>query len=475
MAVVMVVFAYQVYPLPGTDSVVFLITATRYAKGLGLTNPYYYLTSSVDPTQTGSFDYYPPLFPLIVGAIGKIAPYVRTIFLICSIFSIGNLWFLTRGLNKILASKRNFYHLLVAVLSIFYCAVYFLPTIGRPEVLASLLVMIEISIYQNKKKLRPLVFNLLTTFVFSAILCTQLICFYFAFTAFLIYECKATPNVWAYIRDNALRAVSVVVLAGLILYFSPHGLLTTLEATKVHIGIATGRTDRSIGLFLYYWVANTNAVGFLFVFLAALFFYCQHLVGEFWTFDPARRWLLGILHLAIVVGIIKFVLYASPTVYNLTVFIIPITLYLIDKITNTEQATLGKFFVYVMAITFLAGVGILARWVFLLNNAIQTGRDFETCRTKLKPVTGGLQGVYISNMMWPLIEDTKKLLPVYYTTVPKESTMLIQEANGTIPNTLIEGNEIILDYRTEHPAKFAGMRLTNHAQNYAFIAVRKKH
>src|ERR1700679_2174392 len=83
---VLIIYGLNVFPVPGTDSIVFIPPALLFSKGYGLANPLYYVTQFTDPTHTNRFNYYVPFYSLLLGILSKIKPSIKTIFLFCSLF-----------------------------------------------------------------------------------------------------------------------------------------------------------------------------------------------------------------------------------------------------------------------------------------------------------------------------------------------------------------------------------------------------
>src|SRR5262245_31970462 len=143
VAALLLAFAYHGYPAPSTDAPSFLASAINHALGRGLVNPFYPQIAFGDPTGLHRHVYYPPAFPLVVSALMP-SPTPRGAFLAVA---------LLRGASVLLAAllllrlARRAGRApgpdltLIASLSLCGLATHWLPTVGRPEALATLLVL----------------------------------------------------------------------------------------------------------------------------------------------------------------------------------------------------------------------------------------------------------------------------------------------------------------------------------------------
>src|SRR5438045_2007798 len=89
---VLLLYGFNIFPTPGTDSKVFIPPALLYSRGMGLVNPLYDLSLVLGPGFNFKFNYYVPFYPLLLGTLSKVHPGIRTIFLICSLFSVTGLF-----------------------------------------------------------------------------------------------------------------------------------------------------------------------------------------------------------------------------------------------------------------------------------------------------------------------------------------------------------------------------------------------
>ena len=116
ICVILLLYGFYIFPIPGNDSIVFIPPALLYSKGFGLANPVYFVTTLTDLTHTNRFNYYVPFFPFLLGILSKIKPGIKTIFIFCSIFSAGSLLLYTRVISSFLPHKLSITLIIISLL-----------------------------------------------------------------------------------------------------------------------------------------------------------------------------------------------------------------------------------------------------------------------------------------------------------------------------------------------------------------------
>ena len=332
LCIILVLYAIYVFPIPGTDSIVFIPPALLYSKGLGLANPLYYVTNLTDLTHTNRFNYYVPFYSFFLGLLSKIKPGVKTIFFFCALFSSANLLLYSKVISSFLPQQFGTTIKIMILLSVTYIATYLLPTVGRPENITCLFVFLLYILYRKKNEINKVQYYVLNAVLFSLILSSQLICFYFAFLFYILYEIINTENIYKTILRNVLLFLGVLLLFCVILQLTPNGLVSTVNGIMLHIKYVLTRADRSFALFVHYWLFAQLNFGFLIIFLLSAVFFLKEIYIRTRTAAINKLMLVVILLIAILFGIIKFILYASPTVYNAV-----ICLYSLQYIDGPKQ------------------------------------------------------------------------------------------------------------------------------------------
>lgn len=383
-SILLIVFALCVFPTPGTDSLVFLPPALSYAHHQGFANPLYYVDKFTDPTHTHRFNYYVPLFPWLMGIVGRIYADVRTIFLFCALLGSAGLFLYTREAIKAMAVPGRYWTVGV-VLSLFYLPIFFLPTVSRPENLTFFVVFIIYLLYRNRSKVSLVAYVGILSLFFASLLATQILSFFFCFVFYALCDVLDTGQpVRSAIQSFIIFSLSLGI-ACLILAAGPIGFRETVDAVWWHATMVVGRTDNSPSLLFYYWALAPLSFGFLGVFLLASYLFIRELVAR--MRKAARLSVLSVLFLSGVLlwGLVKYVLYGAPTVYNITQFILPIMAY-----TVTAIAKIGKTAKPAIVFCALCAIGTLAmgRHLLMFTNMVASGKTFAAARELVMEQTG---------------------------------------------------------------------------------------
>lgn len=226
VAAALLLFARHAYPTPGTDAPSFLATAIDHRLGRGFVNPFYPQMAYADPTGARRHIYYPPLFPLAVGALMRRAT-AGDAFLAVGLLRSASILLASALLLRIAcAGRAPLAASTAALIALCLCglATNWLPTLGRPEALATLLVIVA--------ALGALRLSGPALAVFLGIM-TGLVA---ATQPFGALELAAVIGLSASVRESprtALAVTTAVAGIGLVIFasalaLSPHGLSATL-------------------------------------------------------------------------------------------------------------------------------------------------------------------------------------------------------------------------------------------------------
>jgi hypothetical protein len=469
-AIILILFAINVFPIPGTDSIVFIPPAFLYSKGHGLANPLYFITKITDPTHTNRFNYYVPFYPFLLGLLSKPHPGIKTIFFICSLFSTANIFLYTRYLSRQLTASTSKAVQVIALLSIPYVATYLLPTVGRPECITILMSFLIYLLYSKRNQYSVWFYNITLCILFALILATQLIGFYFCFLLFITAELLNNENVPRTIITNTLRFVAILLLFCLVLAISPNGLASTITGIRLHIGYVLDRTDRSVSLFLYYWLLAPLNVGFLLLFVLGAVFYVKRIMAVRKTLPAVRMALLLVVQLFLIYGIGKFILYASPTVYNATQFILPLSAFIIVNIASLKKGQVYGFRMTAVA-AYAAGAIMFLRSLVLFIDYLNDGKTYDKAKIVANNIAREHPNVYISNGLWSLFDDPDHV-KFFTNHVNKGDILIVQQAYHPFPPELEGKCTVIYDWTTTSPRKILGIPLSKRPQGYSFWVCR---
>jgi hypothetical protein len=175
IAVVYLLYALNVFPIPGTDSSSFLPPALTFAQGKGLVNPFFFASEITDLTGQRLYNYYVPLYTWFLGFWVAIIPGIKTLFVVGALLTTVALLLYRRTIIKNTAAATGKLFTATLLLSFTYLATYSLPTIGRPEQLTAPLLLVLFLLYRNRGRIGYLLYNTLLVAIFAVLLATQII------------------------------------------------------------------------------------------------------------------------------------------------------------------------------------------------------------------------------------------------------------------------------------------------------------
>ncbi len=471
---VLILFGLNVFPIPGTDSIVFIPPAILFSKGSGFINPLYYVSEFTDPTHTNRFNYYVPFYPFILGLISKIRPGAKTVFLMCSLFSSAGLLLYARTALSFMPKQAGRSLRALMLLSVFYLATYMLPTVGRPENITSLLAFVLFILYSKRGSLNAFVYNSCLCILFALALASQILCFYFCFLVFLTYEVLNTTDVRKTIYANFLRVAAILLLFCVVLLLSPGGLTDTLSGITIHVSHVFTRVGSNATEFMHYWLLAPLNCGFLVVFLLCGIFYVKNIYARLKQVQIVKQVLVVVIHLAMLAGLMKFVLYAAPTVYNLTQFILPLACYLFAGILNLPDGAWKKTVTLLSAITYVAGTAIFIRWVILFAWYKSDKKDYDSAQAEIRRISPVYHNAYVTNSLWSLFDNLDSIRIFDWQNLKKDDIIIIQQVNYSFPKSFENRFTLLHDWRTNENSRFLGIQLANRPQCYGFAVYKVK-
>jgi hypothetical protein len=474
VSIILIIYGIYVFPIPGTDSMVFLPGALRYAQGKGLTNPLYYVTNFTDPTHSSKFNYYVPFYPMFLGWLSRVRPDIRTITFICGIFSVTGLLLYGRVIGSFFPENSPKWLKATVLLSFTFLATYLLPTVGRPENFTCLFVFLIFILFRKRKNINGVLLFVLLAMLFSLVFATQIIGFFFSFLFFALCDLLHATNIFKNILKNFLLFVSIVGGFCGILALSPNGVSETIQAIGWHIALALSRADNPIRTLIYYWVYAPLSFGFVAIFaLAATFFALD--VNEKLKGQPIIKIILAvILLLLITFGLFNYVLIAAPTVYNATQFILPLMTYIIYNISITRAPILRKAAVGLLLLTCIGGSFIFLRGLILFGDSLYTGKDFASARAVVEKYTKNNQKVVTSNGIWCLFNDLDNPKTTITDQFESGDTIVMQQAYYSFPRFITDRCTVLFDWRAPEPVTFMGIKIANHPYGYGLVIFKAK-
>lgn len=474
ISILLIIYAVLVFPLPGTDSFVFMPPALSFAKNQGMTNHLYYVADFTDPTHNNRFNYYVPFFPMALGWLSRIKPDIRTIFLICSLFSVTGIVLFTATIKGYLTDKLTPQLKLGLVLTFTFLSIYLLPTVGRPENFSGIFIFLIFLLYRHRSKIQPALYYPVIITLFSVLFSTQIIGLFFSFLFYALFEVLNSRNV--ILKCLELVAVFAAVVGGfcLILALSPHGLSETVNAIGWHIALALNRSDNTIRTLVYYWTYAPLSFGFVFIFTCSLILFFAEIRSR-WTTISKLTIIVSLIPLALlVVGLYKYVLSAAPTIYNATQFIFPLMTYLWLQILSHTQNKGSKLTFSVVLVTVFAGSLLFLRTFILFADTMISGKDFASARALAESYTRNNKKVITSNGIWPIFSNIKKPYVIITDQFDKGDTIIMQEAYFSLPRVFSDKCDVIYDWRRHKPTSVLGIRLSNNPNGYGFVILKAR-
>lgn len=228
ISVIILTFGYFVYPLPGYDAVYFVPPAIQFAAGHGLTNPLF----SLDQSGYARWVQYPPLFPLAMGLFMPTAT-ARCAFVTLSAMNCISLFLFTLLVNR--SSRRSISSngtrtrmTLLTLATVVAASTHFVGNDGRPETLATLIVLAAAVVVLWRRG-NPLALGILlgllgATHPVAALLTATLLGMYFAATC----SCSAAWRALAVTCGVSALAFTAVLLV------SPLPIADVLSGVALH-------------------------------------------------------------------------------------------------------------------------------------------------------------------------------------------------------------------------------------------------
>ena len=464
VSLALIVSARLVFPLIGSDSVVFLPPALFLAQGYGFVNPLYLVSHFADPSHQDLFNYYVPLFPLVLGALAKSAPSIQTLFLICAGFGILHLILFGRQILKIGAGDRAITTIL-AICPIIYLGIYLVPTSGRPELLSSLWALLLYVTYNSKQTKGKMA---LMGALFGCMALTQLMGLYFSFLVFTIAELSNNTNIKTQTKNLTVAGLVAVAVFAVVIVLYPPGASSFYFGLSKHISYVMHRHDRGRFLYFYYWFYTPYAFGFVVVFLLAAGYFLKDIRVRWRAVSAAQRVIIMAAALLLVFGLFRFVLTASPTVYNVTQFLSPLLLYVFGKLAVSRNRRLIQL---PLSLIFLYSCFIFIRIIVLGFDYTRDGRDFETVSRKVTYAINTYKPNLVSSGLWALCPDPKQRTILTKSNYKPDDIVLLQRGDLDVQSKVISGWELLYQCGAPTPHKVLGLPV-RHPLSYTFSVYR---
>ena len=474
--IIVIISANFMFPIPGGDAEAFIPAAVSYSNGVGLKNIIYQLSYDTDILNQGRFCQYPPLFPWVVGAL-MLDSTTKSAFFILGLFSSISICLFTFILTFIVKStnvSRRYDAAIIASIMIFSYTGMILPMSGRPELLASVFLLLGVIIFTCVKSLYSsvllgVVLGLLgATHPAGATIAAVVLLLASAYTF-------SSPKVIQFVLTSFIIAF---VTTFTIITLSPNGLTDTLAGISLHSKLQLDRTDSGLLLVLKYWILDPKGFFFgpliLFSFLIFIvksisiyrennttiyYYFCSLLLVYFFYFFGFR---------------------AAPTNYNFILFqpiAYFILLYELFRKSSSNKNTLiisssrisKNITILMLSLSLLS----LFRTSFLFLDYLNSGKTYDQARHTVSSILSGNEHLFFTGSMWSLSENyeimwswNQEMPDRFLNTHTTENVLIQQEARR--PHFIPQNGSLIKDWRYLRKPLFFGFPVGNRSQGYGF-------
>lgn len=479
-AVLTLIVGYTAFSLHGfLDSTFFLPPAVSLATGQGFVNHITDLRSSWgDPTGEERYLYFPPLYPLFLGAL--LSPSLSLslpaqTFLWAGVLSAVTVILLAVVFYKLATLHGRRFNFFAAALSASLLAVLlrsFWLLLGRPETLENLLLAIALilAFFLERPRQRVVLFAIIlglmaATHPFGAIFFAAFIGLFFSF----FYELQ--KKVLSY---TALTYALGFVAFVLIMQLSPHSLGDTLAGVWRHSTIEAG----AIGLlgrlsaFLGSSFAFLYGVGVVFVAAFAWHFYSRYR-------DQIKTPLLFIFFsIFMAAAVLHFGIVGAKT-YYVSLFSVVIFSALVYYLTHVATRRSVKQ----AAVLFLALFGLFSlRPVLALPSFLDNGTRIAAAREKFALIAERYPdaALFIDGSLWPLSEEYDRMHVIGDFPEEEEKVLpriyALGQASGyaswgiSISPAEFNGCPLEKDYFVDELPEFLGYKIAEVMPGYGFAA-----
>jgi len=462
-SLLLIAFALCVFPIPGTDSLVFLPAAVSYARGQGFTNPLYYVADFTDPTHTHRFNYYVPLFSWVMGLVGRLYADVRTIFLFCALLGSTGLLLYSREVVRSVAGSDK-YIVGGFVLSCFYLPLFFFPTVARPENLTFFVSFIVYLLYRRRHRMPLEWYVVALSALLGSLLATQILSFIFCFVFLALCDLLDTNKPIRSALQSFVVLLLSVGIACLLIAMGPIGLVETLTAFWWHVTMVVGRHDNTLPLLIHYWALAPLSFGFVGIFAFATVFFLRGMVVSL----KSAGWLTRLCAFFLIAFLLwtfnRYVLYGAPTVYNVTQFVLPMMAFVTMSVAEDKRRGVAVCYFLLC----FAGTLAMGRHLVMFGNMLASGKTFSRARHLIEEKTGNNARRLVSNGLWSVCNDINSPSTIILNKYQSGDTVVVQQAYMDVPEDLKQKADLIFEWRAAAPVRLFGVKVASRPQGYGF-------
>lgn len=474
IAALLLVFAHNAYPVPGGDSVFFLVPALQLSNEGVLANPLFsdeQNINSIDPSGMKKFLIYPPLFPLILNH-GMAGASPIDIFVTIAILNIFTLWLCAWAFYRAAKKDGNldWPKFCAVILGLLALASGLVGGSGRPEILSSLWVALGILVFFHVgKKYDWLLYGILSGLMFATHLTGGIIAF-LALGTMLATRLRA---------KEALSRFSGIVLISFPVFLSaiaigPFGVRETILGTvRNALAVSSGYAAQfsewfTVSKFVQYYILSPVTPFYAFVVILLLvsgwYFYKKYRPQ---IASPA---LFGLCVFSLLIMLASMI-YSVGHIFYLLIFAPIIFLGFIRYFS--ESGIFPK--AVVITVLFLVSTAFLRMAILFppfLDGEPSFAQARETFSKASREHAGGNLKIGVTGSLWSLSEDYKNMY-IYnaWPKKPKEGATLVffqQKYSGLSAPLEIAGCIVSENRFSPDASKFLGVKLGNTPPGYNY-------
>lgn len=452
LIVSLLAFGASVFPIPTGDSHAFVPPALLLRAGGELRNPISDLARQLDPTGQARYLQYPPLFPWIVSRL-MARPTPAAAFL--AIAGINALNVIFCALLFARAARPLPGVTAMALLGIATLLVG--EQTGRPEVLATLWVLLAIHVHLAMSPERSwlpvgVILGLLgATHPVGALLLGLL--------AVLAYAVRL-PTGRALRMASGTLAVSLAVFVG-ILAASPYGLRETLEGLRRHGGAVAARSSQ--GTLIPYWITNPGGTLYALPYLLLIALLARRAARrELPVRSPA---LLAAALLPLLAVVWRTGVQIPELSYNVLLFA-PAVFAANLRLAGGAGGWPGRGTALAHGLT---GLGYL-RHLVLLGLFLAQGVPLAEARGAFRRLPAEAR-VAVTPSLWVVAEDYERMTVFPLAEGPRagqDAVMVQQSYTGLTSPPPLPGYHLVENRFLPHPGRLLGIKVANTVPGYGY-------
>lgn len=474
--IIVIISASFMFPIPGGDAEAYIPAAVSYSNGLGLKNIIYPLSYDTDIMNQGRFCLYPPLFPWVVGAL-MLDSTTKSAFLTLGLFSSISIFLFTFILTFIVKSinvSKRYHAAAIASIMIFSYTGMISPMSGRPELLASIFLLLGVIIFTCVRSLY--ISSILLGVLLGLLGATHPAGAIIAAVVFLLgtaYTFSSPKVIQLVLTSFAIALVTTFTIITL----SPNGLTDTLAGISLHSKIQLGRTDSGFLLVLKYWILDPKGLFFGPLILFSFLLFITNSISIYRGNNTTIYYY--VCSLLLLYFFYFFGFRTAPTNYNFILFqpvAYCILLYELYKSNPNKNTLINSSSRLSKNITILMlSLSLLSpfRTSFLFFDYLNSGKTYDQARHTVSSSLSGNEHLFFTGSMWSLSENYEMMwpwnqdMPDRFLNAHTTENVLVQQEART-PHFIPRNGSLIEDWRYLRKPSFFGFPVGNRPQGYGF-------